>query len=194
MTKENTFDIDGMHIEIFVPPEQVREGVVFAHPTHGSNVVAVQLGDENIQDSDAVITGNHDVSLGMRTADCASICVSDGKNIGIVHVGWRGLCLGIIEKALTHFDTASLSIYVAPFLHSFEIQRDSCYERIVQKFGERYFEQDSGRILFRFKDAINSLLPPQTVYDTRDTGTDTSFPSHRRDGTKSRFVTVVSFR
>lgn len=183
-----------MHIELLLPLKQVREGVVLAHPTHDSNVVSIQSEHENLEDCDALVTENHDLSLGVRTADCAAICLSDGKKIGIVHVGWRGLCLGLTEKILAHFDAETLDIYVAPFLHSFEIRKDFCYEQIARKFGERYFEEKSGKILFNFKAAISSVLPPHTVYDIRDTGTDTSFPSHRRDGTKDRFVTVVSFR
>lgn len=194
MIKGNSFDVGKMHIELFLPSETVREGIVLAHPTHGLNIAIIQLGDENLEDCDATITENHNLSLGIRTADCAAICLSDGKKVGIAHVGWRGLCLGFIEKVITHFDTSALDVYVAPFLHSFEIQRDSCYECITQKFGDRYFEEKSGKLFFNFKDAISSLLPPQTVYDARDTKTDIPFPSHRRDGTKDRFVTVVSFR
>lgn len=192
--KENDFNIGKMRIELFLPSEVVRAGVVFAHPTHGVNIAGIKSKDENLEDHDAVTTENRNLSLGIRTADCAAICLSDGKKIGIAHVGWRGLCLGLIEKVLTHFDTTALDVYVAPFLHSFEIKKDSCYEQIIQTFGERYFEERSGKIFFNFKDAMSSLLPSQTVYDARDTGTDTSFPSHRRDRTKDRFVTTVSFR
>lgn len=194
MTKENNLDIAGMHIELFLPSEQVKEKVVTPQQSHGSNIMTVQSGNESLEDCDAVITENHDLSLGIRTADCAAMCFSDGKKIGIAHVGWRGLCLGLIEKMLVRFDTDTLEVYVGPFLHSFEIQKDSCYERITQKFGDRHLEEKSGKLFFNFKDAIDSLLPPQAVYDTRDTETDASFPSHRRSGTKDRFVTVVSFR
>ncbi|MFA5998200.1 MAG: polyphenol oxidase family protein [Candidatus Paceibacterota bacterium] len=182
-----------MLTEIFLPSESVPSGVIIPNLSHGSNIVTIQSGDENVDDCDALITENHSLSLGIRTADCAPICFSDGKKIGIVHVGWRGLCLGLIEKMLTNFNTTTLSIYVAPFLHSFEIQRDVCYDRILQKFGERYIEQRSGKLVFHFKNAIGSLLPAHAVYDARSTETDRSFPSHRRDKTKERFVTVVSF-
>ena len=94
---------------------------------------------------------------------------------------------------MTQFDTNNLSLYVAPFLRSFEIQRDFCYEQITQKFSEKYIEQQSGKLIFNFENAIRSLLPPQTTYDTRDTATDISLSSYRRDKTAERFVTVVSF-
>lgn len=191
MKNENVIS-GGMRVEIILPGEKVRADVVIPKLSHGTNIVTIASGNENVEDCDALITENHAVSLGIRTADCAPVCFSDGEKIGIAHIGWRGLCLGLIEKMIDQFDVSNLSVYVAPFLHSFEIQKDFCYGQIIQEFGERYIEQDSGKLVFNFKDAIGSLLPSQTVFDTRDT-TDLSFPSYRRDKTAERFVTVVSF-
>jgi len=180
-------------LELFLSPEKVeKKGLHMAHLSHGSKIVTLQSGNEDLADCDALMTENHEFSLGIKTADCAPVCFNDEKRIGIAHVGWRGLCLGLIEKMMTHFDTAALTVYVAPFLHSFEIQKDFCYEQIIKKFGERHFERQSDKLIFNFKDAIGSLLPPQAVCDPRNTATELSFPSHRRK-TNSRFVTVVSF-
>lgn len=183
-----------MNTKLFLPSDPISKDVVAPHLTHGSNIVTIVTGDENLADCDALITESREFSLGIKTADCASICFSDGKKIGIAHIGWRGLCLGLIEKMLTHFDTANLSIYVAPFLHSFEIQKDFCYEQLSQKFGQKYFSEEGGKLIFNFKYAINSLLPSQTQYDARDTESDLTFPSYRRDKTTERFVTVVRFQ
>lgn len=182
-----------MLTKLFLPSEHVPSNIIIPKLSHGSDIVTIVTGDENVEACDALITQNHNFSLGIRTADCAPICLSDGTQIGIAHIGWRGLCLGLIEKMLTHFDVNNLSVYVAPFLHSFEIQKDFCYEQITQKFGERFIEQKDDKLVFNFKDAISSLLPPQTKYDIRDTATDLSLPSYRRDKTKERLVTVVSF-
>src|SRR3989344_1870753 len=182
-----------MNVEVFLPSEQIREGIVIPKLTHGSDIVTIVSGEEDIANCDALITRNRALSLGVRTADCSPICFSDGRMIGIAHIGWRGLCLGLIEKMLTHFDTATLDVYVGPFLHTFEIQKDFCYEHITQKFGEQFVKSQSSKIIFCFKDVIASLLQPQTRYDTRDTGTDLSFPSYRRDKTKDRFVTTVNY-
>jgi len=192
MTKENIFAVGTMHIELFLPSEQIGRNAIIPRMTHGLNIVTMRSGNEDVTDCDALITENLDISLGIRTADCAPTCFSDGKKIGVAHIGWRGLCLGFIEKMTENFDTTNLSIYVAPFLHSFEIHKDFCYEQIVQKFGERYFSEKDKKLIFNFKDAISSLLPPQTVYDARDTGTDLSLPSYRRKDS-GRFTTVVSF-
>lgn len=191
---ENDFILDGMHVRLFLPTEKVdMKTVVIPKLPHGSNIVQIQSGNEDLSNCDALITEERNIAIGIKTADCAPVCFSDGKTIGIAHIGWRGLCLGLFEKMLTHFNPATLEVYVAPFLHSFEIQKDFCYEQITQKFEERYLKHQSDKLVFHFKDAIGSLLPSQTVYDTRDTATDLSFPSYRRDKTNGRFTTVVGF-
>jgi len=195
MTKENDVNIGGMHVELFMPGENVAGNtVVIPELPHGSNIVNIVSGTEDLSDCDALMTRNHNLSLGIKTADCAPVCFSDGEKIGIAHIGWRGLCLGLIGKMLNEFEATSLSVYVAPFLHSFTIQKDFCYEQITQKFGERFITHQFGELIFRFKDAITSLLPPQTVYDSRNTASDPSFPSYRRNKTDKRFITVVRFQ
>lgn len=182
-----------MITKLFLPTQEVRGNVIIPKLSHNSRIVTIVTGSENVEDCDALLTKNHDVSLGIRTADCAPICFSDKETIGIAHIGWRGLCLGLVENMLTRFEPTDLSVYVAPFLHSFEIQKDFCYDQITQKFGEQFIENQSGKLIFHFRDALASLLPPQAEFDPRDTTTDLSLPSYRRDRTTERFVTVVSF-
>ena len=119
---------------------------------------------------------------------------TDDEKIGIAHIGWRGLCLGLIEKMLINFDLKNLHVFVGPFNHSFEIKKDFCFEKIQEKFGEKYFVEEKGNIIFLFKDAIMSLLPKNTEFDSRNTFKDLSLPSFRRDKTEERLVTVISFK
>lgn len=176
-----------------VPRKGDVPGVVIPTLVHGSTIMTVATGKEDLQECDAIITENRSLTLGIKTADCAPVCFADGKRIGIAHVGWRGLCLGLPEKMLGHFDPGSLSIFVAPFLHSFEIHRDFCYDQITAKFGEQFIDQKGTTLIFRFADALRSVLPPGVLFDTRDTGTDLSLPSHRRGNTDERLVTTVTF-
>ncbi|MFA7252883.1 MAG: laccase domain-containing protein [Candidatus Paceibacterota bacterium] len=160
---------------------------------HGNKIVTIESGNEDIKECDGFITKNPHFKLGIRTADCAAICFNDGERIGIAHVGWRGLCAGMIENMFLHFNKDKTQIHVSPFLHSFRIQKDFCYDEIVKKFGEKFFKIIDNEIMFDFKQAIMSLLPATTVFDKRDTETDLSLPSYRRNGTKERIVTVISF-
>jgi copper oxidase (laccase) domain-containing protein len=181
--------------DVLLPSDAVPEGLKIT-PTklpHKTDIVIVETGEESLADCDALVTANRAFSLGMRTADCAAICFGDGEKIGVAHAGWRGLCLGMVEKMLGHFSSSTVTIYVAPFLHSFEIQKDFCYDQIQQKFGDRFITEDSGKTVFQFKEAIASLVPPNAIFDERSTVTDLSLPSYRRDKTTERLLTVVRF-
>ena len=194
MKNGNTISLGGMNIDIFLSgEEQKKDTLIMPKLVHGAHIVEILSGAEEVNDCDAVLTENHTLSLGVRTADCIPICFSDGKKIGIAHVGWRGLCLGLVEKMQEHFDADTLVVYVAPFLHSFEIQKDFCYDQILQKFEGRFIEEKEGKLFFHFMEALMSLVPSQTVYDTRDTASDLSLPSNRRGHMKERLVTTVSF-
>jgi hypothetical protein len=174
--------------------QDVSNTVIFPKQIRSNNIIEVITGDEKLENCDALITKNKTLSLGIKTADCAIICFTDGEKIGIAHVGWRGLCLSLTEKMLARFNRENLRVFVGPFMHSFEIQKDFCFDQIREKFGDKFFIESNGKITFLFKDAIMSLLPQNSEFDKRDTFLDLSLPSFRRDKTKERLATVVSFK
>ncbi len=182
-----------MKVKIFLPGEQFNDGIIFPTLVHGAKVVEILIGTENVEGVDGLVTKNKNLTLGIKTGDCAPICFSDGETIGIAHVGWPGLCAGMIENILPFFNKAKLEVFVGPFIHSFQIKKDYCYEKIMPKFGEKFFIMDGERIIFEFKKAVFSLLPENTIFDPRNTFEDLTLPSYRRDKTKERFVTTVSF-
>ncbi len=187
-------NMEKANISIYLKSQDVPDDVILPGQIHANNIVEIVTGVENVSNCDALITRNKNFSLGIRTADCAPICFSDGEKIGIAHIGWRGLCLGLIEKMLKEFDSTDLQIFVGPFMYSFEIKKDFCFDIIKNKFGDRYFSINENKITFLFKDAIMSLLPQNTKFDSRNTYKDLSLPSFRRDKTSERLATVISFK
>jgi len=124
------------HIKIFDLDSQGNKNflhnVTLPRQTHSSNIVEIKTGNENLQNCDGIFTSNkNNFSLGIQTADCAAICFYDDKKYGIIHVGWRGLVDGIIEKMLDNF--VNPKIFVSPVLNEFKIQKDDCYKRIKNK-------------------------------------------------------------
>jgi YfiH family protein len=69
--------------------------------------------------SDALLTDQRDIAIGVLTADCVPIVLVDPKRmaVGIIHAGWRGTLLGIAPKALQemtrHFGTHPEELLVA---------------------------------------------------------------------------------
>jgi YfiH family protein len=68
---------------------------------HGCGVIDVSAGSVGAV-ADAAYTTTPGSVVAMMTADCIPLFLSDthGSFVAIVHVGWRGLCAGVIEALL----------------------------------------------------------------------------------------------
>ncbi|MEO0649711.1 MAG: polyphenol oxidase family protein [Planctomycetota bacterium] len=97
--------------------ETVRSGlgagravsVVQARQIHGAAVVEVEFpGPSTVGDADALVTSRPEAALMVYTADCVPVLVasSDGRRVGAIHAGWRGLVQGVIPAAIERFGEA----------------------------------------------------------------------------------------
>jgi YfiH family protein len=84
---------------------------VFLQQVHGDGVVVLdgtklpKEGDfHRFTEADGVVTDAAGLTLLVLTADCAPVFLCAGKEgaewIGLVHAGWRGTRLGIVQKAV----------------------------------------------------------------------------------------------
>jgi len=178
------------NIHTYSPAEDVLDSVILPQQVHSTRIVEITSGTEDLSDCDGIWTTRSDITLGVRTADCAPICLWDTERIGIFHAGWRGLVNGIIEKALQQFHNPH--IWVGPLYPAFEIQRDKCAERIEARFNTIFFAEKNGKLLFNFKSAIASILP-QAEFDPQSTFATPSLASWRRDRTSARNTTVIQY-
>ncbi len=183
-----------MTVDVGVFSERYRDGVVMPVQTHSATVREIRSGLEDVKDCDALVTGNPELCLGVHTRDCAPICFADGQKIAIAHVGWPGLCKGMVEAVMAHFDPQTTEVFVGPHLHTFEIKRDFCYDAVTEKFGERFLTDDNGVLTFNFKEAIAACLPKHTVFDERNTALDTTLPSYRHKRTIGHIITSMHFK
>jgi hypothetical protein len=79
---------------------------------------------------DAIITNQQGIAIGVKTADCVPIFLLDKAKriIGVVHAGWRGTALKIIEKTVETFterfgsQLADIHAVIGPAI------RSCCYE------------------------------------------------------------------
>ncbi len=74
--------------------------VIQGHQVHGSKVAIIDrpgLTREELEGFDAFITNLPGVAIGVRTADCVPILLSDPENhvIAAVHSGWKGTVMKI---------------------------------------------------------------------------------------------------
>ena len=95
---------------------------------HGSRVIEVNP-DENT-DADGAYTCATDRVCAVLTADCIPLllCNKSGTEIAAIHIGWRGLCQGIIKSALAMFSANSreLLAWLGPYIsqRNYEVGAD----------------------------------------------------------------------
>ncbi len=95
---------------------------------HGVRIVDVIEPAQEMGDADGFYTALPGILLTVFTADCLPVifCRKDGKRIGVVHAGWRGLKDGIIEKMAERINqdgsTADWVASIGPSAHP------CCYE------------------------------------------------------------------
>lgn len=95
---------------VFGVPEDC---LYFPVQVHKAKIETVtnRTSDNDLADTDALITNEKNICLAVMSADCVPILLYDKKNnaIGAVHSGWRGTTARILEKTLyemqQRFDT-----------------------------------------------------------------------------------------
>lgn len=84
---------------------------------HGKRCVLNPEPDQ-VYEADAAITDQSTKVLAVLTADCLPIVVwsQDGSFVSVIHAGWRGLHVGVIEAALSYFPVpaSNLSAWLGP--------------------------------------------------------------------------------
>ncbi|MDC0071800.1 peptidoglycan editing factor PgeF [Gammaproteobacteria bacterium] len=83
-----------------------RTPVQLMEQVHGVNIKTISTYlSEPVKKTDGIFTKSKDFALAVKTADCIPLALSseDGSEIALLHVGWKGLCGGIIENFLTKY-------------------------------------------------------------------------------------------
>ncbi len=143
---------------------------------------------------DAVLTDLRDVEIGVRTADCVPVVLIGDTWNGVIHVGWRGLASGILERAVqlfsAHEDLRRTFAFVGPSA------KGCCYE-VGEEFKEIFddlIERD-GRIYMDLQNSVVNRLKDLGVgsigvYE-KCTVCSPELPSYRRERTEDRILTSV---
>lgn len=84
---------------------------------HGTKVLQLDSSSLARQQADASVTSVAGVVCTVMTADCLPLLLCDtaGRRVAAVHAGWRGLCDGVIERAVEQFAIAGQVLaYLGP--------------------------------------------------------------------------------
>ena len=184
--------------------------VVQGHQVHGSRVAIVDRPDirrEDLEGYDAMITNLPGVAIGVRTADCVPILLSDpGKRvIAAIHSGWKGTVQMISRKVIGILEDrygtkpSDLQAAIGPCigLDSFQVGeevaavfRDAGFpmDRIWQFMGPKGKKPMEGGHHINLPEAcrwtlLEAGVPEESILVSGiDTYRDPSFYSARREG------------
>ena len=182
--------------------------------THGT-LVSMSLSavkESLVPDADAAVTNRANEVLAVLTADCLPVffCSADGKQIGIAHAGWRGLCAGILENTVSALIQQSVGLTPSTLLawlgpaigqNHFEVGKE-----VLESFARRDFEinpqtfqpilQKPGKYLANLDLLAHQALKRAGVQNVYGGGLCTytqssQYFSHRRDGVSGRFASLI---
>ncbi|WP_350431624.1 peptidoglycan editing factor PgeF [Shewanella sp. H8] len=171
---------------------------------HGTNIVDLQTlsADSSITLADGSYCNQFGHVCAVMTADCLPIllCNQQGTEVAAVHAGWRGLCEGVIEQALTMFKSApsTLNAYLGPAIgsSSFEVGaevRDAFINKDPQ--ASRYFVRHHTKYLGDLVGLAKLRLSAAGVIQVYSadvcTFSDPDYFSYRRDKQTGRMASLI---
>ncbi len=151
-----------------------RNNLVLMHQTHSSKVLKINKNNfkKKIY-SDAMISQEKGLALGVVTADCVPILIYDKKNkiIGCIHAGWRGAFSEIIKKTILEIKKINKKnrIYasVGPCIgkKNYEVDK-KFFNKFLKKSkkNKKYFlKKNKNKKLFNLRKFVSDKLKEQNV-------------------------------
>ena len=189
-------------LKAFLPKQNK---IQWLEQVHGADVIEVTRHTEQALIADAAITREPDIALAVMTADCLPILLSsvDGKEISVIHGGWRPLFLGIIANTLQQMKTTNNKIHawLGPCIseqvfevggevrQAFVAQSDD-FIRAFENIGQdKYLANLSliAQIQLKSLGVQHSYRLSHCTYQQKD-----EYYSYRRDGVTGRMATVIA--
>ncbi len=175
---------------------------VWLEQIHGAKIISIDAGPENFS-ADGSYTTQQNKVCAVMTADCVPILFCDvgGTQIGAIHAGWRGICCGIIEKAVQAFSRpASLQIWIGPCISSQHyIVGKAVYEQCLAhsiRLKSAFHQINTDHWYCDLVKIVKIILKKSGVDSIHESGLctyteDSLFYSYRRDGKTGRMATMI---
>lgn len=160
---------------------------------HHSNLI-FWLEKEKFLNCDGIFTKENYVFVGVKTADCVPLIVSNKNFVGAIHCGWRGLSKGILENMKNLILKENSSFKECKFFLGPSICKN-CYEvkEDVGNFFPQHFKDGKLDLKGYIIDFLikNDTCKENILIDESCTFCNKQLPSHRRDKTKGRILTGI---
>lgn len=191
-----------------VPARYLR----LTHGAHCVNADEIAL-ERSLPEADAAVLQKPGHALVMLTGDCVPIVLADakGRGLALVHAGWRGLALGVIESAVIALrkslgDDAPLLAWIGPCIGAaaFEVGEEVLMAFPPDQRGEHFFrKRPAEKAAQRWMGDLIALTRARLVMSAVGAiggglwctwHDDARFFSHRRQGGGGRFATAIAIR
>ncbi|MDE6636605.1 MAG: polyphenol oxidase family protein, partial [Muribaculaceae bacterium] len=112
--------------------------------THSCNVAIADGNSRYYPETDALITFERDVPIGVKTADCVPILIyaPDKQCVGAIHAGWKGTLGGIVDNVMDMLeekgvDPSLLKVAFGPSISKeiYEVSKDLAENFVDAGFG-----------------------------------------------------------
>ncbi|MDE5814557.1 MAG: polyphenol oxidase family protein, partial [Muribaculaceae bacterium] len=182
---------------------------------HSCNVAVVDLYERYFEDTDALVTFERNVAVGVKTADCVPILVyaPDIQGVGAIHAGWKGTLGGIVDNVMDvlesqDVDPSRLKVAFGPSISKdvYEVDKELA-DRFISAGFRDYVSFPNGddgkphidlqgvnmeRFLRRGVKPGNIRLHPGCSFGSRGTDGYPLYASHRRSkGAPARMLTCI---
>jgi len=169
---------------------------------HGTEIVWLDENERAFGDKgDALGTSSSQKVIAITVADCLPLLlIEEGGILTLLHLGWRGIEQGLLEKAIQLIKTKSdepMSAVLGPCINS------CCYEfgqnemdDLVEKYGPKIIgETLTGALSLNIKECVREILKSchvEVKYDDAFcTNCDPRHWSFRAEGTDKRQVMIA---
>ena len=170
---------------------------------HGTHIIDSADWQADIE-ADAIFSQHANHVCTVMTADCLPLllCNQQGDTVAAIHVGWRGLAAGIIEKALKAFsgDASTIMAWLGPAIGptQFEVGQE-VYDTFVHETpnaAEAFIATDNHHYLADIYSLARQNLQKKGITNIFGgefcTVTDNErFFSYRRDGITGRMASMI---
>ena len=169
---------------------------------HGTEIVWLEDDERSLGiTGDALATISSQKVIAITVADCLPLLLTEQSGIlSLMHLGWRGIEEGLLEKTLQFIRTKSsepITAVLGPCIDT------CCYEFgqnelriLVEKYGEKIVGRtNKGSIAFDMRACVKEILKSSNVeikYEEDScTKCDSRYWSFRADGTGKRQVMIA---
>lgn len=181
---------------------QLPSEPVWLTQTHSNRVVDLDTDHPTLDADGASCTMKNTVCC-VLTADCIPLLLYDARDgrIAAVHIGWRGLCAGIIENVIKLFSqTTGIIGWIGPAISAarYEVGTD-VYTSCIEYFPEAktaLSPNGENHWLADLKKMVKMKLNAFNITRVFDSGLCTCLAqnrlySYRRDGATGRIATMI---